>query len=83
MRSHYNKDKGQSMTPKQVRKYFGTGYSLRIKTGMSDNNLANWDRLGYIPYKSQRKLEELTGGELTAVWDEKEPYFSPVKKIKD
>lgn len=67
------------MTPKEVRKYFGTGYKLNQLTGMSDNNLNNWDKLGYVPFKSQKKIEELTNGELVAVWDKKEAYFSPNK----
>lgn len=67
------------MTPKEVRKYFVTGYKLNQKTGMSDNNLNNWDKLGYIPFKTQKKIEELTNGDLVAVWDDKEPYFSPNK----
>lgn len=70
------------MTPKQVRTYFKTGYNLRQKTGMSDNNLNNWDKLGYVPFKSQKKIEELTKGELQAVWDNKEPFCSPIKDIK-
>jgi hypothetical protein len=71
------------MTPADVKKHFKTGYNFRAKTGMSDNNLRNWIKCGYVPYKSQRKIELLTEGILTAVWDEKEPYFSPVKEIKD
>lgn len=67
------------MNPNEVRKYFKTGYNLKMTTGMSDNNLNNWDKLGYIPFKSQKKIEHLTKGELKAVWDEKEPYFSPIK----
>lgn len=67
------------MTPAEVRKYFVTGYKLNQKTGMSDNNLNNWDKLGYVPFKTQKKIEELTNGELVAVWDKKEPYFSPNK----
>ncbi len=69
------------MTPEDVKIYFGTGYNLRSKTGMSDHNLRNWAKKGYVPYKTQRKLEEITGGELVAVWDDKEPYFSPTKDI--
>lgn len=71
------------MTPADVKKYFKTGYAFRKQTGMSDNTLANWIKCGYVPYKSQRKLEQITGGNLTAVWDESEPYFSPVKELKD
>lgn len=70
------------MTPDDVKAHFKTGYNFRSKTGMSDNNLRNWLKCGYVPYKSQRKLEVLTGGDLKAVWDEKEPYFSPVKNLK-
>ena len=68
------------MTPQEVRKYFKTGYRLTQKTGMSDNNLNNWDKLGYVPFKSQKKIEELTQGELKAIWDEKEPFCSPTKR---
>lgn len=67
------------MTPNDVKKYFVTGYRLTKLTGMSDNNLSNWEKMGYVPFKSQKKIEELTKGELVAVWDEKEPYFSPNK----
>jgi hypothetical protein len=71
------------VTPEDLKNYYGTGYNLRIKTGMSDNNLRNWLNRGYIPYKSQRKIEQITNGELKAVWDDNEPYFSPVKEIKE
>jgi len=71
------------MTPKDVKKYYKTGYNFRKKTGMSDNTLHNWIKCGYVPFKSQKKIEDLTGGELTAVWDEKEPFFSPNKSAKD
>lgn len=46
---------------------------------MSPNTLTNWVKCGYVPFKSQKKLEQLTDGKLKAVWDEKEPYFSPAK----
>lgn len=79
MRKNNWRNKGLRMTPKEVREYFGTGYKLNQKTGMSDNNLNNWDKLGYVPFKTQKKIEQLTNGELVAVWDDKEPYFSPNK----
>lgn len=70
------------MTPNEVKMYYKTGYNFNMKTGMSENNLKNWLTCGYIPYKSQRKLEQITAGELIAVWDDKEPFFSPIKDIK-
>lgn len=71
------------MTPHDVKEYFKTGYAFRKQTGMSDNTMKNWIKSGYVPYKSQRKLEQITAGELAAVWDDNEPYFSPVKELKD
>jgi hypothetical protein len=67
------------MTPQEVREHFKTGYVFQKQTGMSANTLANWKKWGYVPFKSQRKLEHLTNGVLKAVWDEKEPFFSPIK----
>ena len=67
------------MKPKDVKAHYGTGYKFRKETGMSPNTLTNWIKCGYVPYKSQRKIEQLTDGKLEAVWDDNEPFFSPTK----
>lgn len=60
------------MTPKDIKKYYKSRYNFNKLTQMSENSLANWLNWGYVPYVSQKKIEKLTNGELTAVWDEKE-----------
>jgi len=62
------------MTPEEVKEHFKTGYKFRKETGMSPNTLTNWVKCGYVPFKSQKKLEQLTSGLLKAVWDDKEPF---------
>lgn len=60
------------MTPREVKKYFKSGYNFRDKTGMSDNSMHNWIKSGYVPFVSQKHIEKITNGALVAVWDEKE-----------
>jgi len=60
------------MKPSDVKQYYKSGYNFRKQTKMSDNTLHNWVKWGYVPFTAQKKIEELTQGELTAVWDEKE-----------
>lgn len=60
------------MKPSDVKQYYKSGYNFRKQTKMSDNTLHNWVKWGYVPFVAQKKIEELTQGELTAVWDEKE-----------
>lgn len=62
------------MTPNEVKDYFKTGYNFRKITGMSDNTIGNWLKWGYVPFKSQRKIQKLTDGVLIAVCDEREPF---------
>ena len=62
------------MTPDEVKEHFKTGYNFRKSTGMSDNTLANLLKWGYVPFKSQRKIQKLTDGILIAVLDEREPF---------
>lgn len=62
------------MKPEDVRLYYKNGYWFNKHTGMSHNSLKLWLDRGFIPFKSQKKIEMLTKGELKAVWDEKEPY---------
>lgn len=62
------------MKPKEVKKHFKTGYRFAKETGMSANTLQNWINAGYVPFRSQKKIELLTENKLVAVWDEKESY---------
>jgi hypothetical protein len=59
------------MSPKEVKKYYRTQYNFHKETGMSAMSLCNWLKWGYVPFLSQKKIEELTNGTLKAVWDEK------------
>lgn len=59
------------MTPKEVKKYYKTLYRFRKETKMSCSSLSNWLKWGYVPFLSQKRIEELTNGALKAVWDEK------------
>lgn len=65
---------GEYMTPKDVKMHFRTGYQFKKETGMSPNTLTNWIKCGYVPFKSQKKIEQITDGTLIAIWDEKEPF---------
>lgn len=60
------------MKPSQVKNHYKTGYNFRKLTKMSDNTMQNWIKWGYVPFTSQMKLQQLTGGALVAVWDDKE-----------
>lgn len=54
------------MTLDEVKNYFGTSYQFNKKTGMRHTNYINWEKWGFIPIKTQIKLEEITNGELKA-----------------
>lgn len=60
------------MTPSEVKKYFKSGYNFRKLTGMSDNTMHNWIKLGYVPFVSQKHIEKITNGALVATWNDKE-----------
>ncbi len=57
------------MKPEEVKEYYKNGYQFNKSTKMSANSLANWLRQGYVPFMSQKKIEELTEGELSADWE--------------
>lgn len=57
------------MTVEEVVKYFGTGYRFNKQTKMHHSNFINWQRWGFIPIKTQIRLEELTNGALKANLD--------------
>jgi len=57
------------VTPQDVKEFYGNGYRLHKKTGMSAASLLNWIKWGYVPIQSQAKLQKLTEGALVATWD--------------
>lgn len=60
------------MSPDDVKRFFKTGYAFRAKTKMSANSFANWMKLGFVPFLSQKKIEKLTCGALKAVWEDRD-----------
>lgn len=56
------------MTPEDVKKYYGSQYMFKKKTGMSNSTLGNWLKWGYVPEDAQYKLERITNGELKTEW---------------
>ena len=54
------------MTLQDIRLYFGSGYRFKKLTNMSPSSWANWFKWGYIPVRSQIKIERLTNGALKA-----------------
>lgn len=54
------------MTLDEVKQYFGSTYNFNKKTGMHHGCIKNWNNQGYIPIKTQLRLEKLTNGELKA-----------------
>lgn len=58
------------MTIIEMYKYFGSAYAFNKATGMSATSLSNWKRIGYIPIRSQAKIEQLTNGGLKARFED-------------
>ncbi|HWW39657.1 hypothetical protein [Pedobacter sp.] len=56
------------MRPKEVYRYYKSSYAFNKETGMSRATLGNWLKWGYVPLKSQVKLQRLTKNDLMAEW---------------
>lgn len=54
------------MTLEEIKKYFGGGYLFWKKTGMAYSCYQYWQKIGYVPLESQRKIEKITEGYLKA-----------------
>lgn len=52
------------MTVQEIMNYYGSGYRFHKVTGFSHTCLVNWNKAGYIPLATQRKLKLLTQGAL-------------------
>lgn len=68
------------MTLDEIKSFFGNAYRFSKATGMSCSNYNLWRDKGFIPMRSQVKLESLSGGELKAQIKDGERYESPLKK---
>ena len=56
----------ENMTLDDIKSFFGTSYNFHLATGWSHSCYNTWMKKGYIPIKSQIKLEEFTMGKLKA-----------------
>jgi hypothetical protein len=54
------------MTFDEVLKHFGGKYQIAKACAVGKSTPFTWCKRGFIPYGSQRDIEELTGGELKA-----------------
>lgn len=54
------------MTLKELVRYYKNGYQFSKQTGFSHASYYQWHKIGYIPIKSQFKIEKLTDGRLKA-----------------
>lgn len=56
------------MVLEEVLKFFGSYRKFSNITKMSTSNIVNWRKRGYIPFKTQKKLEKISNGALQAEW---------------
>jgi hypothetical protein len=54
------------MLIEDVKEHFGTCYAFHKQTGMHHSCYLNWSQKGFIPIKTQIKLEQMTSGKLLA-----------------
>lgn len=54
------------MTPKQVRKHYGTPTKFAAATGYTRMVLYNWEKQGKVPIRAQGHLMWLTDGKLVS-----------------
>jgi predicted site-specific integrase-resolvase len=47
-------------------KFYGNGNKLCNELGIKRQNVTAWKKRGYIPYKLQIRIQELTNGKLKA-----------------
>lgn len=57
------------MTTDDVRAYFKSVYRFHKQTGMMMCTFYVWRKKGYIPFRSQKRLEAFTNGDLVAFRD--------------
>lgn len=67
------------MTVDDVLTYFGSGYEMKKTVGLSASNIKNWLSYGYIPFRSQIKLQRLTNGALKVDHDALDKEIKSIK----
>lgn len=70
------------MTLDEVRDYFGNSYQFHKKTGMKHTNYLNWKIKGFIPIKTQLKMERISNGVLKADLDHIDRDFDDRNRIR-
>ena len=65
------------MTIDEVIEYFGNLSQACRALGLTPQSMTSWKKRGYIPYKQQFRLAELTHGELMT--DEEDPLVPTLK----
>lgn len=70
------------MTLDDVKQYFGTSYQFNKKTKMNHSNYLNWKNQGFIPIKTQLKLERISEGFLRANLDHIDRGFDDRERNK-
>lgn len=64
------------MTIDDVIQYYKSSYQFEKKTGMMHNCFGNWKKKGFIPIKTQMKIQELTNGALRANLEHLGDYYN-------
>lgn len=54
------------MKLEDVKDFYGNSYQFSKKTGMDHANYLNWQKKGFIPIKTQLRIEKMTNGMLKA-----------------
>lgn len=70
------------MTVDDVLAYFGSGYEMKKSVGLSPSNIKNWLSYGYVPFRSQIKLQRLTNGALKVNHDDLDKEMNDAKNKK-
>lgn len=60
------------MTIEEAIAEIGSQRDLYKRLKIHRQSITQWKKQGFIPYKHQIKIQELTGGKLTATIDKKE-----------
>lgn len=58
------------MKPTEVLEHYKSCHYFHKHTSMSASSLWNWVKWGYIPFESQKKIEEISKGKLKAKWED-------------
>ncbi len=65
------------MFAEEVFAYFGSGYQVSKQMGFGSGTPYHWNRIGFIPIKTQMNIEKFTKGKLKANLLHCEPRIFP------